>query len=91
MKSFVGSKALAWIFLIIMLALTVTVMVMKLKTSWIELTDIFCGYMCAFMHLASLYVRKMNAGFGKSFDRVALIFGVMAIVAVFVLYWNKIF
>ncbi|MDE6717021.1 MAG: hypothetical protein K2J70_02410 [Muribaculaceae bacterium] len=76
------SKTLAWAALILCIALLVISMAVPgLKTEWWQLFDVFFLFMTVFSHLAAIYLEKMSKPASQMLDRMALIFGILAIIS----------
>ena len=88
MNKMMKSKGVAWGGMFVMVVVTVVCMLMPgVKEHWWELTDVFAGFMMVFCHLAALYLENLNPEAGKRLDMIAMLFGILAIVAFFCIYF----
>ena len=87
MNKLAKSKAVAWIALVLCIIVLVLSMALPgIKNEWWQLIDIFFIFMMVFSHIAALYLEKMSKEASRTLDRFALIFGVLAVIAFFVVF-----
>ena len=87
MSTLKESRIVAWGGLLLcIIVLILSMAIPGIKSEWWELIDIFFIFMMAFSHLAAVYLKKMSAAASQSLDRLALIFGILAVIAFIVVF-----
>lgn len=84
------SIGLAWGAMLLMVVIIIVAVVTRVVSSIWEYSVIFLAFMGVFCHLASLMLAKMSGAAAKKLDLAAFIFGLLAIIAlivVFILNW----
>lgn len=82
------SKGVAWAaFAIVVAAVVCAVCMPGFKHFWWQTFDIFFAFMMVFCHLAALYLYKMSLDASKKLDFLALIFGILAVIAFIVIFF----
>lgn len=84
MASVKVSKILSWAAMA--LVIVILVLAFVLDMGWWMLVDIFFAFMMAFLHLLSVYLRRMP-GIAKQLDMAALVCGGLMIVSLIVEYF----
>lgn len=81
------SKIAGWCAMGLMIVVTVLCVTLPgVKQYWWELTDVFFAFMMVFCHLAALYLEKLSVRASKRLDTIAMVFGILAIVALICIY-----
>ncbi|MCH5216978.1 MAG: hypothetical protein J1F07_00265 [Muribaculaceae bacterium] len=80
------SKSMAWgAFLLVIILIIVAICTRVVSSIW-EYSTIFLAFMAVFCHLAALLLAGMSKAAGKKLDMAALVFGVLAIIALIVVF-----
>ena len=82
MNNIIKTKWVSWLLLVIV----VTWLVSKffVQTPWWSYISVFFAFMFAFCHLAALYLDKVNKAASRRLDLIALVLGLLFVVAVIV-------
>lgn len=78
------SKTLAWCAMILVVALIVILFVMH--TPWWGFIAIFFAFLGVFSHLASIYIRRMNAASSNMLETIAFVCILLAVAGIIVEY-----
>lgn len=84
------SRAVAWAALILMVTVIIISICTHVVASIWEYSALFLAFMAVFSHLAALLLYKMSAIASKKLDNIAVVFGLLALVAfvvIFILNW----
>lgn len=76
------SKALAWAAFVLVIA--VIGISFSLRKVWWSFSDIFFVFMMVFCHLMAVNLAKLNVFASKKLDVIALVFGVLTVIALIV-------
>lgn len=82
MKNLLKTKAAAWGELVLIVIWLVWMVSRHMQ--WWYFISVFFAFMMAFCHLAALYLYKTSSSASKKLDLVALVMGVLFIVAIIV-------
>lgn len=85
MTRLLKSKVFAWIAMGLIIA--VTGLAFKFCTGWWDFLSIFFAFMTVFCHLMSLYIEKMSRTAANKLEGVAMVCGLLMIVAFVVVYF----
>ena len=78
-KPIMKSKAAAWAaFVVIVILMAIT---FGLRPVWWTFADMFFAFMMVFCHLMAVYLVKLNIHSSRKLDFMALVFGILTIVA----------
>ena len=80
------STALAWGSMVIIVIVIIIAVCTRIVSSIWEYSTLFLAFMAIFCHLMSLMLNKMSANAAKKLDYIALLFGVLAIIALIVVF-----
>ena len=80
------SKALAWCAMIAVVALVIITVCLHVVDKVWEYSSIFCAFMMVFCHLMALNLRRMSPSAARKLENIALIFGVLTVVAIIVIF-----
>lgn len=85
------SKAFAWGAMIVMIIVIIITMCSRIVSSLWEYSVLFLAFMTVFCHLAAVLLVRVSQGASKKLDVAACIFGILAVIAlvvVFILDWS---
>jgi len=74
-----NSKTAGW--LAFLVVITVFVITFKIRTVWWGFFDIFFAFMMVFCHVISLAISKYTPAASKKLEKIALIMGILTVIA----------
>lgn len=79
MNKLIQSRTAAWSALV--LVITLIIVTFGIRSAWWSFFDLFFIFMMAFSHLAALYLRRFSASASATLERIAMVCGVLTVVA----------
>lgn len=80
------SKLLAWGAMFLMVVVIIISVVLRAVTEIWEFSVLFLAFMAVFCHLAALLLAGMSKAASRKLDYAAIVFGVLAILALIVIF-----
>ena len=80
------NTGLAWGAMILMVVVVIVAVATRVVSSIWEYSTIFLAFMAVFCHLMSLLLERMSASASRKLDNIALIIGILAVVALIVVF-----
>lgn len=80
------SKGLAWGALVIVVFLIILTVSLRIVNEVWEYSSLFCAFMTVFCHLMALNLRKMSLAASRKLDVIALVFGILTVIAIIVIF-----
>ena len=80
------SKGVAWASMLLIVAVVIFTICMRYVVSIWDYLSIFFAFMMVFCHLMALSLKKMSSNASRKLDYAALIFGILAVLAVILIF-----